>query len=154
MSDPSLVRRPVLLRWLVPGAFVLAALAGCGPHTDEAAEPQDPVALSKVPGTELTRLVVEPDAVSTIGISTADVSAFAGAAELRGFPSAALMYGPDGAPFVYVNSEENTYDRHPVTVDHVDGDVAVVREGPVQGTPVVTQGAAELVGMEFGLEDE
>jgi hypothetical protein len=132
-------------------ALVLSALAACGPQHGEAEEEAEPVAIETVPGTELTRLVVEPEAVEALGITTADVADAAGTREL---PSAALLYGPDGSPFVYVRSDEDTFDRRPVTVDHVDGDRAVLREGPDAGTPVVTQGAAELVGMEFGLEDE
>lgn len=138
---------------LPAAALVMMALASCGFHESAAEEPPEPVAVSKVPGTDLTRLVVEPDAVATLGISTANVGGGT-AGDQRLIPSAALLYGPDGAPFVYVRSEENTFDRRPVTVDHVDGDVATLQDGPDEGTPVVTQGAAELVGMEFGLEDE
>jgi multidrug efflux pump subunit AcrA (membrane-fusion protein) len=138
---------------MLAGALTMLALSACGPHEDVAEKRSEPVAIEKVPGTQLTRLVVEPAAVATIGITTANVGANAGA-DGRRLPSAALLYGPDGAPFVYVRSQENTFDRHPVTVDRVDGDVAVLREGPDEGAAVVTQGAAELVGMEFGLEDE
>src|SRR4051812_39596450 len=102
----------------------MVALSACGPHQDTAEEPSDPVAVEKVPGTDLARLVVEPEAVSRLGISTADVAAGTGASGTR-IPAAALLYGPDGEPFVYVRSEENTFDRHPVTVDRVDGEQAM-----------------------------
>lgn len=138
---------------LLAGALAMTVLASCGYHQDSAEEPAEAVAVSKVPGTELTRLAVEPEAVETIGIETENVTGVAGA-DVRSLPVAALLYGPDGAPFVYVRSAENTFDRRPVTVDRVDGDVATLRDGPDAGSAVVTQGAAELVGMEFGLEDE
>ena len=43
------------------------------------------------------------------------------------------------------------FKREPIDVERIDGDVAVVRSGPAAGTPVVTVGAAELWGFEFGV---
>lgn len=142
------VRGPVL-------GILLACLAACGPHQEVGATRAEPFTAVPIAGSKLVQLRLEPAAVQTLGIRTATVGVVPGSTgPTLSFPSAALMYGPDGASFVYVSPAANTYARHAVTVDHVDGDDAVVREGPEQGTTVVTQGAAELMGMEFGLEDE
>ncbi len=58
---------------------------------------------------------------------------------------------PTASTFVYTNPEPDTFVHETVTVDRVNGDVAVISAGPAQGTPVVTDGAAELMGMEFGV---
>jgi hypothetical protein len=52
---------------------------------------------------------------------------------------------------VYVETEPLVYVRHAITVDRVDGDVAVLHDGPPVGTPVVTVGSAELYGVESGI---
>ena len=66
-------------------------------------------------------------------------------------PYAAIVYDADGKTWAYVNSEGLTYMRAAVTVDEIDGDVARLSEGPPEGTPVVTTGAAELYGAEIGV---
>jgi hypothetical protein len=87
-----------------------------------------------------------------LGIRTEPVTA-ASTPGLQLVPLAAVLYGPDGTTFVYTHIGDG-YQRHELTVDHIDGSWAVVVNGPGVGTPVVTQAAAELAGMQFGLEDE
>ena len=67
-------------------------------------------------------------------------------------PYAALIYGVDGDTWTYTNEEPLSYVRYPVTVDYIDGDTAVLLDGPEAGVEVVTVGAAELLGVEFGLK--
>jgi hypothetical protein len=44
-----------------------------------------------------------------------------------------------------------TYTRHPVTVEAIDGDQAILADGLTPGTEVVTVGVAELYGAELGI---
>ncbi len=66
-------------------------------------------------------------------------------------PYAAVIYGLQGDTWLYTNPEPMTYVREPVTIDYIDGELAVLAEGPPAGTVVVTAGAAELYGTEFGV---
>jgi hypothetical protein len=64
-------------------------------------------------------------------------------------PFAAVIYDASGGTWVYTNPEPLTYVRHRIKVDYIDGDLAVVSEGPPAGTAVVTDGAIELFGAEY-----
>jgi hypothetical protein len=66
-------------------------------------------------------------------------------------PYAAVIYGLQGDTWLYTNPEPLTFVREPVTIDYIDGDLAILAEGPPAGTVVVTAGAAELYGTEFGV---
>ncbi len=67
-------------------------------------------------------------------------------------PYAALIYDLNGDTWTYTNPEPLVFVRHRVTVDYVDGDLAVLSDGPSAGVAVVKIGAAELFGVEFGVE--
>jgi len=41
--------------------------------------------------------------------------------------------------------------RHPVTIEYIDKEKAVLQDGPDVDTEVVTVGAAELFGAELGV---
>jgi hypothetical protein len=47
-----------------------------------------------------------------------------------------------------------SYVRRSIAIDHVEGDRAVLRDGPAPGTSVVTVGAPELLGIEYGVGEE
>jgi hypothetical protein len=64
-------------------------------------------------------------------------------------PYGAVYYDAKGAPWVYVNTAAFTFERQRIGVDRIQGDVAVLTEGPPVGTPVVTVGAALLYGAEI-----
>lgn len=66
-------------------------------------------------------------------------------------PYAAVLYGVNGETWVYTNPEPLVFVRSPITIDYIDGDLAVLSEGPEAGTAVVTVGAAELFGTETGV---
>lgn len=145
------VRRRSATLVVAAGALLgLAVLTGCadGAEEEEADEPYDIESIDE----DGTRIRLEHEAVEQLGISTTVLALPVGG--LGVLPYAALLYGPDGATYVYTSAEDDTYDRYSVTVHHVEGDEVYLSEGPAQGTSVVTQGGAELTGMEFGLEDE
>ena len=75
----------------------------------------------------------------------------AGAQTRKVVPSGAVLYDAQGKTWVYTNPEPLVYVRHPITVDYFDGDrVILSSDGPATGTTVVTVGAAELFGAEYG----
>jgi RND family efflux transporter MFP subunit len=65
-------------------------------------------------------------------------------------PKAALLHDAYGGTWVYVAREPLVYSRQRVVVTDVSGPFAVLSQGPAEGMRVVTDGAAELFGVEFG----
>jgi multidrug efflux pump subunit AcrA (membrane-fusion protein) len=81
-----------------------------------------------------------------VGVSVA----LKGRAEGLVAPKEAVLYDYHGGTWVYVKAGERTYSRRRVRIDYQEGDGVVLVEGPEAGTEVVTTGAAELFGAEFG----
>jgi RND family efflux transporter MFP subunit len=65
-------------------------------------------------------------------------------------PEAAVLYDIHGATWVYEDLGGNTYARRRIEIARHAGDRAVVNRGVTEGVKVVTTGAAELFGTEFG----
>jgi hypothetical protein len=63
-------------------------------------------------------------------------------------PYSAVFYDAHGNTWAYTNPEPLVFVRQPVDVEHIEGDVAVLKEGSVVSGEVVTAGAAELWGIE------
>lgn len=134
-------------RRLLAGLLAVAAigLSGCvSTQADTAAGTEESAKVEPVPGTSLHKLVLTDQAVGRVGIKTEPVSA-------KGIPLAAVVYDKDGTTWAYTNPEPDTYVREAVALGAVDGDIAALKQGPAPGTAVVTVGAAELLGTEFGV---
>jgi hypothetical protein len=69
-------------------------------------------------------------------------------------PYAALVYATDGSTWVFVRQGPLTYQRTAVTVAGKTGDQVTLASGPPAGTEVVSVGAAELIGVETGIDGE
>ena len=65
-------------------------------------------------------------------------------------PAASVLYDIHGGTWVYTLKEPQRFVRKRITVLWFDGAQAVLQKGPVAGTLVVSDGAAELFGTEFG----
>lgn len=66
-------------------------------------------------------------------------------------PYSSILYDMYGGAWVYQNSEPHVYVRQRVELLHVLGDLAILSRGPAIGANVVSAGAAELFGTEFGV---
>jgi hypothetical protein len=75
-------------------------------------------------------------------------------AKQKVMPYSALLYDTEGETWTFTNAEPLTYVRQKIKVDRIDGDNAILAQGPAAGTKVVTVGAAELFGSEEGIEEE
>jgi hypothetical protein len=64
-------------------------------------------------------------------------------------PYGAVYYDGKGDAWVYVNTKPLTFERRRINVERVEGDLAVLSDGPSVGTSVVTVGAALLYGAEI-----
>ncbi len=66
-------------------------------------------------------------------------------------PHSALLNDIHGGTWVYVRTAPRVYVRQRVEVQDVVNDLVLLSRGPAVNTPVVTNGAAELYGVEFGV---
>lgn len=65
-------------------------------------------------------------------------------------PLSAVLYDVAGDAWVYVRTDSLIFTRRRIEVANVVGDRVLVTRGLAPGTPVVTAGAVELFGTEFG----
>jgi hypothetical protein len=76
----------------------------------------------------------------------------AGSGEKRiAVPYSAVIYDLNGNTWVYVSPEPLVFVREPITIDYIQGDMAILSEGPAIGTEVATVGVAELYGADTGV---
>ncbi|MBT2520806.1 hypothetical protein [Arthrobacter sp. ISL-28] len=130
---------------LVLACAASIGLSGCA-AVKPAAVPtgEAPASMEKVG--DLNRLTLTDKAVERLGLTTEKVTK-GSALEV---PYGALIYDGAGKTWVYTNPEPKTYIRAAVIVDKITGSKVQLRSGPPAGTDVVTVGAAELFGAEFG----
>jgi hypothetical protein len=141
-------------RWMVMVLLILAALslAACSQASAVTASKIEPAQVEKIEGTELNRVTLTEKAAQRLDIQTAPVreESVDGTQRLV-VPYAAVIYDLEGATWAYISSAPLTYVREPITVDYIEGDMAVLVDGPVAGTEVVTVGVAELYGADTGI---
>ncbi|MCA9253306.1 MAG: efflux RND transporter periplasmic adaptor subunit [Phycisphaerae bacterium] len=73
-----------------------------------------------------------------------------GSADALIVPKVSVLYDIHGDSWVYITAEDGTYVRKRVSIARSVGDHVEVVRGIVEGDPVVTTGAPELFGIEFG----
>jgi hypothetical protein len=115
----------------------------------------EPAVVEPIEGTSLNRVTLSQKAAERLGIETAaaedeEVSG----APAKVLPYSAVLYDPNGDTWTYTNPEPLVFVRHKISIDRVDGESAILSEGPDAGTKVVTVGAAELIGTEFGVDED
>ncbi len=66
-------------------------------------------------------------------------------------PRSSLLYDLHGFTWVYIQISEHVYERRRIEVHSTMDKMIVVARGLAAGEPVVTEGAAELFGIEFGV---
>lgn len=140
------------VRWilliLVIGSLALSA---CGP-AKTSNEKVAPSTVEKVEGSEFSRVTLTEKAAKRIDIQTAVVQTMTiNGSQFKVISYAAVMYGLDGQTWTYTNPEPLVFVRQAIVIDHIEGDLAVISEGPEIGTPVVIVGAPLLYGAEIGV---
>lgn len=140
-------------RWMgvvmIAAALQLPACRGGSPGKVEKVKPAE---IEHIEGSELSKVILTEKAMERLDIATALVreTMVKRVASLRRVvPYAAVLYDAHGDTWVYTSPEARTFVRHPIGVDFIEGDLAVLSDGPPSGTMVVTVGAAELFGAEF-----
>jgi len=129
-------------------------LAACSQPTsqDVLGAQGPPVMVEAIDGTDIKQVTLIPASAERLGIQTAPIGReVVGGRSRTVMPYAALLYDEQGDTWTYTNPEGLVYVRHGVTVDFIEGDLAILSDGPPVDTLVVTVGAAELYGAEFGV---
>jgi hypothetical protein len=123
-------------------------LAGCAkvPGEEEAGEKAAKV--EKADGGQ-SKVILLEEAAKRLGIETAEIAPLPAGRE--SVPYSAVIYDAEGNSWVFTTGEELSYVKQPITIDRIEGDTAILAEGPPVGTAVVSQGAEELFGVEDGI---
>ena len=141
-------------RWMVVVLMILAGLllVGCSSAQTSEAASEKPALVEPIEGTELNRVILTEKAAQRLDIQTALVSE----EQLNDtkrlvIPYSAVIYDLEGATWMYTSPAPLTYVRESIDVDYIDGDRAILKDGPATGTEVVTVGVAELYGADTGV---
>jgi hypothetical protein len=131
----------------------MLSVAGCQGGDEDAAAADEPAKVEPVEGSDgLSQVTLTAEAAERIDLQTAVVRTEGeGAAERTIVPYSAIVYETDGETWVYTSTDDLSFVREHVGVQEIDGDRAVLSEGPPAGTEVVTVGVAELFGAEHGI---
>ena len=153
-------------RWMVVVPIMAGLhLAACHSSSSKPVKTK-PALVEHMEGTELSRVTLTPRAAERLDITTAlvreaqvvrpagmaavrEANAAQSGARRKVLPYAAVLYDPKGVTWVYTSPANLVFVRHRITVDYIDGDQAVLMDGPPVGTEVVTVGGQELFGAEF-----
>lgn len=147
-------------RWMVAVLMIIVSLqlSACAQPSASASSKGvgevtgEPARVEPLGGTGLSRVILSAQAAKRLGIETASVhDAQVGETLRKVVPYSAVIYDVHGDAWVYTNPSPLTFVRASITVDSITGDVAVLSKGPPAGTAVVTVGASELYGTEFGV---
>jgi hypothetical protein len=141
---------------LAVGCLVAVALSACGSSGEPASNGHEPADVVPIKGTDLSRIKLTAEAAKRVGIQTAAIEPVAAkgkSGRLESIPYSAVLYGADGKTFAYTNPRRLVYVRAPITVADIKGNSALLSSGPPVGTTIVTVGAPELYGTEFGVEE-
>jgi hypothetical protein len=143
-------RRWLVLAWLLAAGLQLSACTQQAAEADGATS--EPATVEHVAGSDVSRLTLTARAVERLGIKTAPVRRATVEGQARTVvPYGAVLYDATGTTWVYVTREPRSYLREQIVVDDIEDGQAVLTDGPAVGTAVVSVGAAELYGTEFGV---
>ena len=126
-------------------------LTACAPKETKVEKIQ-PFQLEEIDGSDLKRVILTAKAAERLDIQTSQVhDEQVNGSKRKVVPYAAVIYDLQGATWLYTNPAPLTFVRESITVDFIEGDRAVLMNGPSSGTEVVVVGVSELYGTETGV---
>ncbi len=136
--------------WLGPVVAGAVLLGGCAAEP-ATAKKEAPATIEKL-AEGLNRLSLTQHAADRLGMETARVQSTSINGQSRlVVPYGAVIYDKNGGVWAYTALEPRVFVRQKLTIEAIEGSTAILTAGPPAGTAVVTVGAAELFGLEFGL---
>ena len=146
-------RRPriwALMPVLVVIPLIAAACEGSNGEEDTAS----PAVVQPIKGTNSNRIILTRDAAKRLGIHTAAVRSGNAGTRQTVIPYDAVLYDTSGGGWTYTNPKPLVFQRAEIRIAEIEGNNAILASGPPVGTPVVTVGAPEIWGVEYGgIED-
>lgn len=126
-------------------------LSGC--HKKQATHHRDPPAhVERIEGSDLSRVTLTEKAMERIGLKTTPVrekKVSRSESKRKVVPYSSVLYDPHGGTWVYKSPEPGVFVRHSIEIDYIEGNEAVLLDGPPVDTEVVTVGVVEVYGSEF-----
>jgi len=146
----------LVLGGLAVAVLALVVLINPSSETAATASKPKPAEVVKIEGSEFSSVTLLDTAAERLGIDTVVVAEAEavreGSAGTLAVPYGAILYDAKGNAFVYTVTAALSFVRAPIVVDYVEGDQAILSEGPPSGTEIVAVGAAELYGAETGVK--
>ena len=142
----------ILNRWKV--AVLLLCMLVLSACSQQAAAPAKdlPAQIEPIAGTELNRVTLTEKAAERLALQTDMVREVAvNGANRKVVPYSSVIYDLKGDTWIYTSSAPLTFERAPITIDFIDGDMTVLLEGPEVGVEVASVGVAELYGIDTGV---
>ena len=151
------IKRWVVVVLLAAVLSLAAKAAGKSLGKDSGVRPSR---LEAIPGTDIKRVVFTARAAERTGVEIDSVKVLqvppkrraSGRVTRKVVPYGSVIYTVEGRTWVYTSPANLTFVRHEITIAYIDGDIAVLVDGPPVGTLVVTTGAAAVYGCELGLD--
>ena len=155
-------------RWMLVVLIIAGLqLSACTKKLDTSSK-SAPAQVERIEGTDLKRVTLTEKAAERLGIKTAPVHEMpvaqprlvravrmapsgADAGVVKVVPYAAVLYDAGGNTWAYTTPQPLTFVRQAIHIDYIEGDLAVLSDGPPSDTEVVIVGAAELFGAETGI---
>lgn len=143
-------------KYFVIAALIIALLGVWSFNATESeadtVDHEAPAVVEAIEGSDISRVTLTQQASDRLDIQTAEVVE----AQVNGgtrlvAPYSAVIYETDGSTWVYTSPEPLVFVREAVTVEKIQGEEAVLTEGPEAGTKVVSVGGAMLYGTEHGV---
>lgn len=133
---------------VVAVAAASLSLAGCGSGSTSAktAPPKGPIVKQEPGG--LKHITLQEIEVKRLGIEIAEVTKTDAGLVM---PYSSLLYDPTGKEWAYKSDGGTSFVRTPLKVKTIEGDKVILAEGPPVGTKLVTKGAVQLYGIDFGV---
>ncbi len=127
-------------------------ISACSGHDAHKAHVEHPAEVSKIEGSELSRVTLTEKAMQRIDLQTTAVrEQQVNGSTRRAVPYSALIYDPSGRTWVYTSPQPRTFVRQQVDVDRIEGDWVLLNDGPAVGSEVASVGVAQLYGSETGV---
>jgi hypothetical protein len=102
-----------------------------------------------------TRVKLTEKAIERLGVQTTAVREAAAAADGQSakiaVPYSSIVYLTDGTALVYISPEPRVFVPQPVEIDSIEGDTALLKNGPAPGVQVASVGVQEIYGEEIGV---
>lgn len=145
-------QRAVLI--LITLAILLLLLLNRSIKTSPAPAKTEPAKVESITGNELNRVTLTEKAAQRLDIKTVPVReemATRSGNLQTVVPYSSVIYGLNGETWVYVSPKPLVFVRQAITIEYIEGDIAVLSEGPAPDTMVVKVGVAELYGIDTGI---